>query len=119
VDINSPVQYQQYGYVQVGEQPEQAGLAHVHGPLTIRLIEQRADQLPLCFVAGGKGKYVQAVITTFLPDRRSWIAVYSQGRERGDSAFPPGVVPLADVEFPPRVPGELSVRRQFALGEFC
>src|SRR5262249_31276018 len=115
VDICGPVGYGQYGTVQLAEDPQQAGLAHIHGPLAVQLVARRADQPPLSFITG-KPRYLQAVITTHLPERGSWIAVYS---ERSEPSFPPGLVPMADVEFLPKVAGEAPIHRQFALGEFC
>jgi hypothetical protein len=46
-----------------------------------------------------------------------WVAVRSEAG--GKAAFPAGVRPVVDVEFPPKAAGGPPVKRRYALDKVC
>jgi len=118
VTITGPVVYKQYGTVRMADRPELAGIGHVHGPLTVAAAAIR-NLSPLGFVAGRDPTDLNVWVTTQQTNGESWIAVRSENEARNGPAFPPGVVPAADVEFPSKAAGGPPIRRRFALNELC
>ena len=118
VTITGPVTYKQYGTVRMADRPELAGIGHVHGPLAVVAAAIR-NVSPLRFVAEGNPADLNVWVTTQQANGESWIALRSENEERNGPAFPPGVVPVADVEFPANADGEPPIRHRFALNELC
>jgi len=118
VDIAGPVQYRQYGIIDLAEQPQLSGVAHVHGPLRVHIRERGRDHPPFAFGLDGKLQSIQAMVTTSPPNSGSWVAVSAE-REAGVSSFPVGVCPVAVIDFPTATPETLSIRRHYTLDKVC
>lgn len=118
VTVTGPVGYKQIGTVRMADRPDLAGMGHLHGPLTVAASAIR-NPSPLRFVAGEKPTDLNVWVTTQKPNGESWIVVRSENEERNGPAFPPGVFPVADIEFPSKAAGGPPICRRFALSELC
>jgi hypothetical protein len=115
VDIAGPANYSQYGGPALSHRPEQPGIAHFHGPLAVRV---RTGNLRLA--AGGEPSDLRVEISTYQPNMGGWAVVCSSRRgDRSVYAFPPGIAPEAEIDFPSNSPGSPPIKRRFLLDEFC
>jgi hypothetical protein len=118
IDIQGPLPYRQYGTVELRQRPGEAKVAHFHGPLTI-CPEMANWKVPadLALVTGGKPTELSVHVGTFSAEHGCWVVVRSHTQDR--SAFPAGVFPVVDVEFPPKTPGGEPIRKRYELKQFC
>jgi len=119
VEITGPVGYWQYCDVQqMRDEPQQALIAHFHGPLTIgpREINWKLPEWPV-LRDGSRATELQCVIGTMSEKQGCWVAVQTQ---KGDEClFPKGVRPIAQIEFPPKKAGGATVMKRYQLEKFC
>lgn len=119
VDIKGPVSYQQYCDVTLDGDLNQAKLAHFHGPLQVEA-QTILWKLPpdLCLERSAKPTDLYATVGTLDRDKGCWVVVRSHvSREK--SAFPDGVRPKVEIEFPPAKAGGPPIVKQYPLDEFC
>jgi hypothetical protein len=118
VDVKGPVEYRQYCDVRMADQPQAAAVAHFHGPLTAgpRTILWKLPP-KLALVRGDKPTDLPANVGTMDAARGCWVVVRTHNGE--SSAFPDGVFPVVDVEFPSKGPGDPPVKRRYPLDKFC
>jgi hypothetical protein len=118
VDIKGPVEYRQYCDLELRDSPSKAAVAHFHGPLTVgpRTINWKLPP-QLALKAGADPTELPAVVGTMDAAHGCWVVVRSHTGER--SAFPAGICPVVDIEFPPKTPGDPPVKRQYQLDKFC
>ena len=118
VDVKGPVEYNEYGCIELADRPEKAKTAHFHGPLAAgpRTIYWNLPP-DLALVAGGKPSQLYAMIGTMKAEKGCWVVVSAQ--KGVHDAFPKGVFPVADVEFSPKVLGRPSMKRRYALDKPC
>jgi hypothetical protein len=118
VDVEGPLAYQQYGGGRLADGPRDARIAHFHGPLAAGPVtvnwEVPAD---LALIAGDKPTDLRALVGTMSASAGCWVVVRSQAGDK--SAFPTGVHPVADIEFPPKAAGGPAVKRRYALDKLC
>ncbi len=124
VDIKGPVEYQQYGDVEMGQDSETAPLAHFHGPLTVEAATISWKLPPgLALQRGDNPIDLRALVGTFDAAKRCWVVVRSEPMfsrpEERRPAFPQGIHPFVDVDFPAKNPSAPPVRRRYALDKFC
>jgi hypothetical protein len=119
VDIKGAFAYRQYADMELVRQPSQARRAHFHGPLAVgpRTIMWKVPP-ELALQTGDKPTELGAIIGTMDAERGCWVAVCTH-HDGGQSAFPGGVAPVVDVEFPPKEPGGPPVKRRYSLDKFC
>jgi hypothetical protein len=120
VEIKGPVSYRQYCDVQeMADDPEKAPLSHFHGPLTVEVRKTNYEIHPgLSLKRGDKATDLFAVVGTMDAHQGCWVVVNSQGDDDG-RAFPEGVCPVVDVEFPSRREGGPPIRRRYPLDRVC
>ena len=117
VDIKGSLTYQQYCDVPLRGKRE-AAVAHFHGPLTAgpRTINWKLPP-KLALETGAKAPDLYAVVGTMDAKHGCWVVVRTH---KGDkSAFPKGISPTVDVEFPAKAPGGPPVKKRFRLDKFC
>jgi hypothetical protein len=68
-------------------------------------------------MAGDKPTDLRVLVGTMSAQHRCWVVVRSHD-DKG-YAFPKGVYPEADVEFPPKTAGGPPVTRRYVLDQFC
>jgi hypothetical protein len=120
VGIKGPVSYRQYCDVQeMADDPEKAPLSHFHGPLTVEVRKTNFEMDPrLSLKRGEKPTDLFAVVGTMDPRKGCWVVVSSQGESSG-SAFPDGIHPVVDVEFPSRNTADPPIRIRYPLDRVC
>jgi hypothetical protein len=118
VDVKGTLEYQQYCDLEVRDNPAKAAVAHFHGPLTAGP-KTISWKLPpeLVLATGDKPTDLSAVVGTMSGEHGCWVVVRSHVRDQ--SAFPKGVCPVVDVEFPPKAPGGPPVKKRYELDQFC
>jgi hypothetical protein len=119
VSIKGPVEYRQYCDVQeMRDDPRKALIAHFHGPLTIgpRTINWKVPEGDVLKM-GDNPSEVYAVVGTMSPKHGCWVVVCSHDGDR--AAFPKGVHPVLEIEFPPADPKGKPVRHRYELEKFC
>src|SRR5438128_11335722 len=103
------------------EEPEKARLAHYHGPLTagpVTISWKRPPKIGLR--RGDKPTDLAALVGTMDADKGCWVVVRSevavkQPAFRMEPAFPKGIHPYVDVEFPGKEPGAPSIKKRYPL----
>jgi hypothetical protein len=120
VDIKGPVSYRQYCDVQeMADDPVTAPLSHFHGPLTVEVRKTNFEIHPgLALKRGDKPTDLFAVVGTMDAQKGCWVVVSSQRDDNGP-AFPEGVHPVVDVEFPPADEAAAPIRRRYPLDRVC
>jgi hypothetical protein len=119
IDIKGPIEYRQYCDLEMKEDLEKASLAHFHGPLTAgpRTISWKVPP-KLALERGDKPTDLSVFIGTMNAEEGCWVVIRSH--DGGDKpAFPKGIHPYVDVEFPPRIAGASSIKKRFPLDQFC
>ena len=118
VDIKGPVSYKQYCDAALGDSPQSAAIAHFHGPLTMgpRTINWKLPP-KFALMSGEKSVDLPGNVGTMDAAFGCWVVVCSHNGDA--SAFPKGVFPMVDVEFPPKSPGGAVVKKRYALDQFC
>jgi hypothetical protein len=84
--------------------------------LAIRL-RMRELQLP----AGPEPTLVRVEVSTYQPQLGGWAPVGSNGPgdRKWAPAFPAGVAPIVDIEFPAKAQGAPAIKERFVLDHFC
>ena len=118
VEIKGPVAYRQHCNVELRDSRPKAAIAHFHGPLTVgpRMVNGKPPP-ELDLKAGDKPTDLSAVVGTMDAEHGCYVVVRSHNGDR--SAFPEGVRPVVDVEFPPKEPGGSPVKKRYELDKFC
>jgi len=117
VTVDGTIQCRQYCDVELRDASQELAVAHFHGPLTIGPQTFNWEIIKTPLVAGDKATDIRANVGTLNRARGCWTVVRSQNRE--ESAFPEGVVPYVEIQFPPKTPDGPSVKQRFPLNEFC
>lgn len=119
VNIEGSEPYYQYCDIGLAADPRHAPVAHFDGPLTVQALKI-AWRLPpqLALRRGDKPTEVCACVGTLDQDKGCWVVVYVDQRN-GKPAFPRGVCPVVDVEFPPKLAGGRALKRRYPLDKFC
>ena len=118
VDVKGSVEYRQYCDAELRDSPARAAVAHFHGPLTAGPVTVAWKVPPqLALVAGDKPTDLRALVGTMSGDHGCWVVVRSHAGDK--SAFPAGVCPVVEIEFPPKVPGGRGMKRRYQLDKFC
>jgi hypothetical protein len=120
VDINGSVNYRQYcDIMEMTDDPETARLAHFHGPLTVE-VRKLYWKIPpgLCLQRGNKPTDIFVNIGTMDAEKGCWVVVRTHD-EKNRPAFPKGVHPFVDVEFPPKKEADPSIHRRYPLEAVC
>jgi hypothetical protein len=113
VRVQGPVEYGEYCGVEMTPSPENAKEAHFHGPLTVEL----TPKAPWTLQRGGKPTQLRVNIGTTDEQKGCWVVVTTEP-SKGQSAFPKGVHPVVDVEFPAKDQGP-AIKRRYPLDEPC
>ena len=118
VDIKGSLEYRQYCDVELTVSRDDAKEAHFHGPLTVApttiLWKLPPNQ---ALLRGDKPKMLRVNVGTMIADKGCWVVVVT--RYKDQPAFPKGIHPVVNVEFPPKNPGEAPIRWQYPLDEPC
>jgi hypothetical protein len=120
VDINGPLSYRQYADLgQLAENPETAPCAFFHGPLAIE-VRKANFEIPsaLSLKRGGTPTEFFVNIGTFDARKHCWTVVRTHTDEN-QPEFTREIYPFVDIEFPGKKEGEPSIKRRYALDEFC
>jgi hypothetical protein len=119
VSITGPLAYRQYCGVELRGRVGEARVAHFHGPLTIGPQLDASGKVPadLRLATGEPPEELYGHVGTISRDHGCWVVVRSHDGDR--SAFPAGMSPVVDVEFPAKAPGGASVRKRYPLDKFC
>jgi len=112
VHIQGSLEYRQYCAVELASSPQSAKQAHFHGPLTVEL----SPKAPWTLQRGYKPTRLRVSIGTMDAQKGCWAVVETERKD--GSAFPKGVHPVVDVEFPGRDKGP-PIRRRYPLDEPC
>jgi hypothetical protein len=120
VDIKGPLEYRQYGdIVAMGADPRTAPVAHFHGPLTVEAQTVFWKPPPdLALSRGDKPTDLRAFIGTMDAKKGCWVVVRTH-EGQNQPAFPKGVHPFVDVEFPAKKRGDPPIKKRYALDQFC
>jgi hypothetical protein len=120
VDVKGQLEYRQYCDLQeLKEDPQKAPLAHFHGPLTAGPVTISWKIPPkLALQRGDKPTNLPAYVGTMNAEKGCWVVVRSE-RARNESAFPKGVHPFVDVEFPAKQAGASPIKRRYPLDQAC
>jgi hypothetical protein len=114
VEIQGSIVYIQEGTVDMGEQSQRAPEVHFNSGLLS--FDNQPDPCLLSKIYNAKGdqnyKYCLNV-------RLGTNKVYIPGIVNGKRVFSEGVCPVAEIEFPPRNPGDPPIKKQYALDRFC
>jgi hypothetical protein len=120
VGIKGAVEYRQYcDLPELRGDPKAAQLAHFHGPLTaeVRTINWKVPDA-MGLRRGAEPVTLPVTIGTMSSKHGCWV-VRSCGKEEKSCAFPDGVRPVAEVEFPSADPKKPAVKQAFPLDGFC
>lgn len=113
VHVRGSLDYRQYGNVYLTASPDNAKEAHFHGPLTVDL----SPKAPWTLRRGDKPTKLRVKIGTIDAEKGCWVVVTTLlGKDR--PAFPVGVHPVVDVEYPAKDQGP-PIERRYALDEPC
>jgi hypothetical protein len=84
-------------------------------------VQMIAGKLPagLALQRGTKPTELRVNIGTINADKGCWVVVCTEDDQRTQPAFPEGVHPFVDVEFPPRQAGGPPVKRRYPLDHIC
>ena len=113
VHIQGSVEFRQYCDVVLASNPEDAKEAHFNGPLTVELTKKALWTLQ----RGDEPTDLRVHIGTMDPEEGSYVAVYTVGSE-DTPAFPVGVHPVVDIEFPAKDNGA-PIKRRYSLDKPC
>jgi hypothetical protein len=114
VDIKGRLAYRQYCDAKLGDKPDNAAIAHFHGPLTIEprkinwKLMPELSRLPLGDPAGD----IYAVVGTMDAERGCWVVVRSED-------LPKDLHPTVEVEYPARKSEDASIKKRYRLEQRC
>ncbi len=123
VDIKGPLEYRQVGDVDMATEPDNAPVAHFHGPLRIHATPKARSweppRDPITLHIGEKPTELYANISTWNdednPNGGAAVRVEVDGR----AIFPQGIHPFVDVEFSPQRQGDVPIRKRYPLNKVC
>jgi hypothetical protein len=122
VDVEGPLEYQQYADLGTSVRPQDAPRAHFHGPLVVEP-QKIYWKLPAGFALkrGDKASDLRVNIGTMDADRGCWVVVrtHTNVQNEDKALFREGVFPVVDIEFPPKTAERVPVKRRFPLNKFC
>jgi hypothetical protein len=120
VQIKGPINYRQYcDLTEMAGDTEAAPLAHFHGPLTVEASTINWKLPPrLSLQRGNKPTDLRAHVGTMDAKKRCWVVVVSHD-SKSHPAFPQGVHPFVDVEFPSKNQVAPPIKRHYPLAEVC
>jgi hypothetical protein len=116
VDVRGAVAYRQYGGLHLADRPDQASVAHFHGPLTMgpqTVFWKLPDDFALH--TGDKPTDLRAWAGTMDAAAHCWVVVHCQS----PYYVPSHLHPVADIEFPSKDPGKPPVKRRYLLDDRC
>ncbi|HUG94206.1 MAG TPA: hypothetical protein VML55_25480 [Planctomycetaceae bacterium] len=116
IEVSGAATFRQLGGVWLQGSAAAAHLAHFDGPISIFPGSENGLPGPEHVLKIGEPVELDAVIGTIDAGAGCWTAV--EVERGGEVAFPPGVFPWVDVEFPARGGGE-PIRQSFPLSGFC
>src|SRR5262249_45395692 len=117
--IKGPLDYRQYCDLVLAGSPEGAPLAYFHGPLTVEASTINWKLPPkLCLYRGNKPTDLRAHVGTMDAQKRCWVVIYTHD-DKSRPAFPQGVHPFVDVEFPSKNKTAPPIKRRYPLDEVC
>ena len=118
IDIKGPLHYRQYCDVELKGRAGDAKIAHFDGPLRVgpRTVYWKVPA-NLALVTGDKPADLHGGAGTMDAEHGCWVVVVSHNGDK--SAFPNGVFPIVDVQFPPKRPGDPPLKKQYRLDKFC
>lgn len=118
VNVKGSLRYSQYCDVELVASSHDAKEAHFHGPLTVEPVKANWKLPPdLALHRGDKPTSLRVTVGTMDAERGCWVVVRTQGKE--GPAFPKGVHPIVDVEFPSKHKGAPSIKLRYPLDEPC
>jgi len=109
--IKGPLTYSQLCSVELVDHPSGARVAHFHGRLTARLQNREGTSMPQ-LAHGDKPWELYASIDTLDPANGCYVVIYS-------NQFRADIHPVAEVQFPPKRPGEKPILRRYLLKQRC
>ena len=113
VHVKGSPDYRQYCCVDLASSPDDAKEAHFDGPLTVEL----TPRAPWTLKRGDEPRNLRVNIGTIDDEKGCWVVVTTDLGE-DQSAFPVGVCPVVDVEFPAKDGGP-TIKRRYALDKPC
>lgn len=122
VEIRGPLSYQQYSDAGLQGTPAKAPVSHFHGPLAMGPVTLGWKVPPkLAFKTESKPFDFPGMVGTMDAEHGCWVVVRSHTVDRGKdvAAFPAGVFPVVDVEFPSKTPGGPAIKKRYPLDGFC
>lgn len=136
VEIKGPLAYRQFcRTTRLRNNPREAAIVHFHGPLTVGVVNEGTLGTPadwkvppnLALVTGEKATDLEVFVATINAKYDCCVAVVSHhgdcrhtnSGEKHRPAFPKGVHPVADIEFPPKAPGEPPLKKRYPLDQCC
>jgi hypothetical protein len=120
VHVQGPMDYCQYAdLVGMAGDPNLAPLAHFHGPLTVEASTINWKLPPnLSLQRGDKPTHLRAHVGTMDAQKRCWVVVRTHDA-KSQPAFPQGVHPFVDVEFPSKNKTTPPIKCRYPLAEVC
>jgi len=119
--IRGPARYSQTCAVAMADKAEGAPLAHIDGPLTVQPVNDGTWSPmpdPVQFRLGGVPSDLRVFVATVSPGGSGMAAARIMNDPK-TLMFPEWGHPFAEVEFPPKRPGEAPIRRRYPLAQFC
>jgi hypothetical protein len=119
IDVKGSVCYSQYCSVELKGRAGEAKIAHFDGPLTMGPLTVNW-KLPteLALVTGDKPTDLRGHVGTMDAEHGCWVVVRSHNNAT-KSAFPEGVYPVVDIQYPPKAPGGVPLKKRYPLDNFC
>jgi hypothetical protein len=115
VDIMGPIRCSQRCDADVRASPQDAPIAHFNGPLTVQpFTHSPGIGLP----SDKEAVMLDGQVGTINAKYGCHVVVYSE-TAAGKPAFPKGVSPVVDIEFPSKRPGGAAVKRRYVLDQVC
>ncbi|HTQ40108.1 MAG TPA: hypothetical protein VMJ32_13870 [Pirellulales bacterium] len=115
--INGPAKYKQTAEAPLWSNPQQAAILHFNGPLTIGpdlLAYKLAPWVKLKI--GDQPADFPAQVGTLDEKHGCWVMVRSMNGENPEFR---GVMPMVDIQFPSKTPGDPPVRQRYLLDNYC
>jgi hypothetical protein len=116
VEIPGPPAYRQYCGVVLQDSAAATHLAHFGGPLSVLPGSDNGEPGPEHVLRVGEAVELDVIFGTVDEASGCWTVV--EVERGGKAAFPEGVFPSVDIEFPARG-GGAPIRQTFPLSQFC
>ena len=118
LDVTGDTKFRQYCDAAMDADPCKAAIAHFDGPLTagpVTILWKVPQTVALA--VGDEPTDLRAVVGTMNAKYRCWVVVRSHNGDK--YAFPKGVTPVVDIEFPAKTPKGPRVKKRYSLTQFC